>query len=125
MKYLIISLFASVLLLAGCSKQAGGVTVDTSKIESAFTSADSAIKTTLDSAVTAVKSGDYSGAVTTLQKLASEAKLTPEQQQAVKDFMAQVQAQIGSALKSAADAGKSAGDAATKAVDDATKAIAK
>ena len=125
MKYLIISLFASVLLLAGCAKQEGGATVDTTKAESAFASADSSLKTPLDGALAAVKSGDYSGAVTTLQKLSSETKLTPEQQQAVKDLLAQVQAKIGSALKSATDAGKSAGDAATKAVGDAQKAIGK
>ena len=117
-KYLLISLFASVLLLTGCSKQESGATVDTSKAESAFASADSSLKTTLDSALASVKSGDYSGAATGLQKLASEAKLTPEQQQAVKDLLAQVQAKIGSALKGATDAG-------AKAVSDAQKAVGK
>jgi uncharacterized lipoprotein YajG len=125
MKYLIISLFASVLLLAGCAKQEGGATVDTAKAESEFASADAPLKATLESAVASVKSGDYSAAAATLQKLASETKLTSAQQQAVKDLIAQVQAKIGSALKSATDAGKSAGDAATKAVGDAQKAIGK
>lgn len=122
MKYLIISLFASTLLLAGCAKNEGGAPVDTAKVESAFSGADSSLKTSLDSAITSVKAGDYSGAVTTLQKLAADAKLTPAQQQAVKDFLAQVQAKVTSAVQGAT---KGATDAANKAAGDAQKALGK
>jgi outer membrane protein assembly factor BamD (BamD/ComL family) len=122
MKYLIISLFASALLFVGCGKKEGGAAVDTANVESALAGADSSVKTTLDSAIASVKSGDYSGAVTTLQKLASDVKLTPAQQQAVKDFLAQVQAKVTSAVQ---DATKGATDAANKAAGDAQKALGK
>jgi hypothetical protein len=106
---------AAAFVVAGCSKQAG---VDTSKLETAFASADAATKSAVDTAVTAVKGADYSGAVTQLQSLAGKFKLTADQQQAVNDVISSVQKVIADA------AGKAAGDA-SQAATDATKALGK
>ena len=78
------------------------------------------MKAAVDTAVSAIKSADYSGAVTKLQALAGSTnyKLTDAQQAAVKDMIASVQ-------KAIADmAGKAAGDA-SKAASDAAKALPK
>jgi hypothetical protein len=102
--------------LVGCSQ--GGV--DTSKAESSFSDAEPATKSTMEQVVTAVKAGDYAGAVAPLQTLASNAKLTPEQQQAVKDLMVQVQEQVKEA---AVKAGEQAKEAMEKAADSTGKAL--
>ncbi len=94
--------------VVGCSKKSS---VDTAPLESSFKSAEPATQSTVDKAVTAIKSQDYSGALTQLQTLAQNAKLTPEQQQAIKDVMAQVkQAITEQANKAAGEASKAAGD---------------
>lgn len=104
-------------VVTGCSKQEGNAptppttapaaSVDTSKLTAAFAAAEPALKTAVDTAVTAVRNADYSGAVTKLQALAGSTnyKLTDAQQAAIKDTIASVQ-------KAIADmAGKAAGDA--------------
>ncbi len=106
------------LAVGGCAKKSSGTTVDTTQLESSFKSAEPATQSSVDKVVTAVKSQDYSGALAQLQTLAKNAKLTPEQQQAIKDLMAQVQAAITDA------AGKAAGDA-SKAASDMQKALPK
>jgi hypothetical protein len=116
-------LAASAFVVAGCSKQDSGAptpptptpaaSVDTSKITAAFAAAEPALKSAVDTAVTAIKKADYSGAVTQLQALAGKYKLTDEQQAAVKDVIAAVQKVIAdSAAKTAGDASKAASDAA-------------
>jgi hypothetical protein len=92
--------------------------VDTSKVEAVFASADAATKSDVDTAVTAIKNADYSGAVTQLQSLTTKFKLTDEQQAAVNDLIATVQKTIADA------AGKAAGDAA-KTATDMTKSLGK
>ncbi len=109
------AVMAVTLALVGCSKQGG---IDTSALEKNFLSAETTLKASADKAVAAIKSADYSGAVSELKKLASEAKLTPEQQQAIKDVIAQVE-------KAIADAAGKATDAAGKTLQDAQKALAK
>ena len=103
------------LTLVGCSKQGG---IDTTALETNFKSAEATVKASADKAVAAVKSADYSGAVAELKKLAGDAKLTPEQQQAIKDVIAQVEKAISEA------ATKAAGDA-SKAASDVTKSLPK
>ena len=103
---------AATLALAGCGKSND---VNTSALESSFKASEPATQTVADKAVAAIKSSDYAGALTQLQSLAAQAKLTPEQQQAIKDVMAQVQKVMTDA------AGKAVGDA-TKAAGDASKA---
>jgi len=105
--------------LAGCSKDAG---VDTSKVESSFSASDAQGKSDVDQVVAAVKAGDFAAATAPLQKLASNAKLTPEQQQAVKDLMTQVQEKVKEA---AAKVGEQASEAAKKAQDSANEALKK
>jgi hypothetical protein len=103
------------LTLVGCSKQGG---IDTTALDTSFKSAEATLKASADKAVAAVKSADYSGAVAELKKLADNAKLTPEQQQAIKDVMAQVEKLI-------ADAAGKAADDASKAVKDIPKGLPK
>jgi len=118
---------AAAFVLAGCSKSsspaagntsAAVASVDTSKVEAVFASADAATKSAVDTAVKAIKGADYFGAVTQLQSLTTKFKLTAEQQQAVNDLIATVQKTIADA------AGKAAGDA-TKAATDMTKSLGK
>src|SRR5881396_2546988 len=73
----LIAAMATTLALAGCSKSSS---VDTSSVEKSFSSSEPATKSDADKAVSAIKSGDYAGALTQLQSLAAKAKLTPEQQ---------------------------------------------
>ena len=103
------------LAMAGCGKQSS---VDTASFEKSFKTAEAAVQTSADKVVTAIKSADYTGAMTELKTLASNAKLTPEQQQAIKDVMAQVEKLI------ADTANKAAGEA-SKAMKDMPKALPK
>jgi hypothetical protein len=104
-----------VSLMIGCAKKSE---VNTAKLESSFASAEPANKTEVDKAVSSIKAGDYSSALASLQKVAAQAKLTPEQQQAVKDVMAQVQAQL-------AKVAQQAGGEAQKALDAAKQSLPK
>ncbi len=97
---------AVTLTMASCNKPSS---VDTSSFQKSFKSAEAAVQTGADKVITAVKSADYAGALTELKALANNAKLTPEQQQAIKDLMTQVE----NAIK----------EAATKAADEAGKAL--
>jgi hypothetical protein len=102
-----------------------GPTLDTAQLQSAFSTASSADKSEVDKAISAIKSGDYSAALASLKQAAANVKLTPEQQSAIKDLMAQVQAKLGSVAndvtKQVGDAAKQAGDAANKTVNDLKK----
>ncbi len=109
------ALFALTLVVVGCGKQS---TVNTAPLEQSFKSAEPATQTTADKAVAAIKAGDYAGALTELKTLAGNAKLTPEQQQAIKDVTDQVQ-------KAVAQVAEKAKDQATKTVDDVKKSLTK
>lgn len=111
--WILITVMSASLMMAGCGQKGG---VDTSKLENSFKSAEPAQQTSVTKVVEAVKAGNYSAALTDLQRLASNAKLTPEQQQAIKDLMAQVQGKVTEA------AGKLAGDA-QKATEDLKKSL--
>ena len=114
-KWILTALMVAGLTMVGCSKKSG---VDTAPLEKSFKSAEPAAQSSVEKAVSAIKSADYVGAVTELQKLAMDAKLTPEQQQAVQGLIAQLQKAI------AETASKAAGEAG-KALDDAKKALPK
>jgi hypothetical protein len=116
-------LAAAAIVATGCNKPEGNTptppavapaaSVDTSKLTAAFAAAEPALKTAVDTAVTAVKKADYSNALTQLQALAGKYKLTDDQQAAVKDVITAVQKVIAdTAAKTAGDASKAAGDAA-------------
>jgi hypothetical protein len=113
--WVLTAVMAVALAMAGCSKQG---TVDTASFENSFKSADAAVQPSVEKVVTAIKGADYPGAMVELKTLASNVKLTPEQQQAIKDVMAQVEKAISDA------AGKAAGEAG-KAMKDMPKALPK
>jgi len=113
--YILTALVAACLTIVGCSKSSS---VDPAPIESSFKTADADAKSCADKVVSAIKSSDYSGALSELKALAGKAKLTPEQQQAVKDVMAQVQKALTD------DAGQAA-SGASKAADDLKKTLPK
>ncbi|MCX6901107.1 MAG: hypothetical protein NT105_20730 [Verrucomicrobia bacterium] len=82
-----------------------------SKVESSFASAEPSLKESAQKAVDAVKAGNYAGASAQLQMLATNTKLTPDQQQAIKDLIADVQKQIqAKAAEAAENAKKAMGD---------------
>lgn len=113
--------------LTGCSKtESGALEIDTAKVQSAFATASAADKAEVETAIAAIKAGDYDSAVTSLKQAAASVNLTPEQQQSLKDLLAQAQAKLGAAAGAAVDKAKDAvGGAATKAAGDAQKAIGK
>ncbi|MDW8310662.1 MAG: hypothetical protein RMK20_14910 [Verrucomicrobiales bacterium] len=105
-------LAALALVVTGCKKSG----VDTSRLESSFKSAEAAAQTSVEEAVTAIKAGDYAGGLAKLKSVADRVKLTPEQEQAIKDVIAQLQQKLG-------DAAKKAGQEAGKAVEDLQKSL--
>lgn len=113
--------------LTGCSKtNSGATTIDTAKVQSAFATASAVDKDEVETAIAAIKAGDYASAVTSLKQAASSVNLTPEQTQALKDLLAQAQAKLGGAASEAVDKTKNAAsDAATKAADDLKKGVSK
>jgi molecular chaperone DnaK (HSP70) len=129
-QYLAAIAAALAFTFAGCSKDGS---VDTSKVEASFSSADASAKGDLDQVLTALKAGDFATATAPLQKLASNAKLTPEQQAAAKDLLTQVQEKVkevaAKATEEATEAMKKAkseaGDALKKAQDGAGDAVNK
>ncbi len=117
----------AVLALTGCSKnESGATTLDTAKLQSAFTAAAAVDKAEVEKAINAIKSSDYVAAVASLKQAASNLNLTPEQQQAVKDLLAQAQSKLGATVGEMVDKAKTAaGDAAQKAAGDLQKAVGK
>jgi hypothetical protein len=103
-KWIHSAIMALTLAMSGCNKQSS---VDTALFEKTFKSAEALVQTSADKVVAAIKSGDHSGALAELKTLANNAKLTPEQQQAIKDVMTQVEKLIAdTASKAAGEAGK-------------------
>ena len=106
--HILAAMAAIMLLPSGCGSKSS---VDTAPLEKSFASAEPANKAAANEAVSSIKSENFSGAVAQLQKLASQAKLTPEQQQAIKDTLAQVQKQLAdAAAKLSKDGQKAATD---------------
>ena len=114
-KWIHSTIMALTLAMSGCSKQGS---VDTALFEKRFKSSEAAVQTGADKVMAAIKSADYPGALAELKSLANNAKLTPEQQQAIKDVMAQVEKLIADA------AGQAAGEA-SQAVKDIPKTLPK
>jgi hypothetical protein len=102
-------------VIAGCAKKQE---VNTVKLEASFSTAEPSKKSEVDKIVASVKSQDWAGATASLQRLASDAKLTEEQKAAVKDTLEQV----GKVIKDTAD--KAVGEA-NKALGEAQKSLGK
>jgi predicted small lipoprotein YifL len=94
------------MALVGCG---GKGKVDTAPLEKSFAGAEAATKAAVDKAVAAIKEKNYSAAVTELQKLSAKAKLTPEQREAIKKVVEQLNEIIAKGLdKAAKEAAKAA-----------------
>jgi hypothetical protein len=107
-KWIHTAIMTVTLAMAGCGKQSS---VDTASFERSFKTAEAGAQTSADKVVTAIKSADYTGAMAELKTLAGNAKLTPEQQQSIKDVMAQVEKLMAdTANKAAGEAGKAMKD---------------
>ena len=113
--WIISAVMVVALAVGGCSK---GSKVDTAPLEKSFKTAEPATQSSADKVVSEIKAENYSQALTDLQTLAKNAKLTPEQQQAIKDVMAQVQQAITDAAAKATAAG-------SKAASDLQKSLPK
>ena len=101
----IVSVVVAFITLIGC----GGS--PSSRVESSFASAEPSQKESAQKAVDAAKAGNYAGAMAQLQALAATAKLTPEQQDAIKDMLADIQKQLqAKAAEATANAQKAVGD---------------
>ncbi len=114
-QWILSAIIAASLAIVGCSKKSA---VDTAPLEQSFKSADPAAQSSAEKAVTAIKSADFAGALTELQSLAKNAKLTPEQRRDVEDLVAQVQKALTET------ASKAAGEA-SKSLDDMKKSLPK
>jgi predicted small lipoprotein YifL len=96
---LVVALGAS-LAITGCGHKGA---VSTSELRSSFKSAEPAMQSQVDKAVASVKSNNYPEALSDLQVLSHKARLTPDQQQSLKDTIAAIQNKISSTTNKPAD----------------------
>ena len=105
-------LLACSLLWCGCNKKER--TVDTTRLEQSFSSADPDQKSSADKVVASIKQKDYSGAMAELKQLTANAKLTPEQKQSITDTLKQLQREFTDTARKVADDAKEGFDKALK-----------
>jgi hypothetical protein len=105
--WLAVPLLLVSLTLTGCGESSE---VDTAELEKSFAAAEPAKKSTVSDIAAAVKAGDYAKAGSALKDLASRAKLTDEQKQAISNMMSQLRDQITQIAKDAAKEGGKAVD---------------
>jgi hypothetical protein len=102
------SVVAMCLALGACD---GGNKIDTSKLEKSFSSSQPAAKSSVEEIKAAVAAQDYAKAGAALQRLASNANLTPDQKQAVEDVSVQVRKMVSEKAKEVAkESEKTLGD---------------
>jgi hypothetical protein len=89
---LVMALGAS-LAIPGCGNKGR---VSTSDLQSSFKAAEPAMQTLVNNAVAAVNSNNYPEALNDLQTLSHKARLTLDQEQALKDTIAAIQNKISS-----------------------------
>lgn len=87
------------VLAVSCSRHHG---IDTGNLSSCFKRAEPTLKTEADTIIKAIRDDKLPDALTELQKLAKRAKLSAEQQQAVKDLISQIQTKMEADAKKAA-----------------------
>jgi hypothetical protein len=91
-------------LAFGCGRHHG---VNTGRLAASFQTAEPTLKAQAEKAIAAIKAGNFTDATTELQQLARRAKLSAEQQQTVRDTIAEIEKQVQlAASKAAADAKK-------------------
>jgi lipopolysaccharide biosynthesis regulator YciM len=73
---------------AGCSNKE----IDTAKLQTAFQSAPEGVRADLDQGIAAIKDGKFPEALKDLQKVAFEAKMSPEQRLTLEDAIKKVKA---------------------------------
>lgn len=121
-RYALVLISGMVLLgLWGCKPEGG---LDTAKVQSAFQTAEADDKAEVDKAISSIKSGDYTGALASLQKASANLKLTEEQKSALADLINQVKAKVGeTAQKVAEDTSQAVKEGAEKASNELKKAV--
>lgn len=126
------ALAACVLLLTACKQEPSvdttaanetPVVIDTRQADIQFASADPAVKSSFESAVASIKAGNYNEAMGKLGTLASDAKLTKEQQKVIMDLVERVKAKGSSVLNEAGSAASNTVDALGDAASDAAKDV--
>jgi Tfp pilus assembly protein PilF len=65
--------------------------VDTDRVEQSFQNAPDDDREAVRKAIAAVKAGDYAGALAAVEKVPDSPKLTPAQQESLRDLMIQLQ----------------------------------
>jgi hypothetical protein len=98
-------ILAAGLGLAGCSKSnptgpaptqnTGPGGAEVAKVEKAFASADASLRFPVDDTLRIVKAGAYADALPSLRKLAGNARLTPEQKQALQELIQKLETTPG------------------------------
>jgi 23S rRNA C2498 (ribose-2'-O)-methylase RlmM len=117
LSFLVAVLVAALLGFTGCG---GKKSVDTSKLESSFASADAGTKSDVQKAVGLINAQDFYNAVVQLQKVSAKAKLTQEQRDTIKDVVEQLQKLIAEGASKSVE--KAAGQT-TKSLNDLQKKI--
>jgi hypothetical protein len=92
-------LLPAVMLAFGCSRHHG---IDTGNLASSFKTAEPSLKAEAETAIKSIREDKLPDALAELQKLAKRARLSAEQQQAVKDVISQIQTKMEADAKKAA-----------------------
>ena len=92
-------LMLATILVFGCSRHHG---IRTGDFAASFRTADPTVKIEADAVIKYIKDGKLPDALAELQILAKRAKLSAEQQQAVKDLIQQISAKMETDAKKAA-----------------------
>jgi len=74
----------------------GSASIDMTEVNKQFQGAASDIRADLENAILQLRSGNYPEAMGQFKFIASNTRLTPEQQQAIKNLLAKVQGAIAS-----------------------------
>ena len=85
-----LALCISLFVVTGCGKKTDAA-VDVRPLEKNFSTAEPAIKLVVDKAIADVKSQNYGAVVVELSQLATNEKLTSEQQKALKEVLGEAQ----------------------------------
>jgi len=94
----ILWLIPTIILAFGCSRHHG---IHTGDFASSFKTAEPTIKVEADAVIKYIRDGKLPDALAELQILSKRARLSAEQQQAIKDLIRQIQAKMQADAKKA------------------------